>query len=147
MAGGASDYADDDEESLITAINVTPLVDVVLVLLIVFMITIPTIVASDILNERELSIRLPRASDALPLTARVNDLVVNIEAGGRYLVGGNPQSEEELTALLRQAETDNPGRVNVVIRADRACPWQFVVNVMNLCKAMKISSYSATTME
>jgi biopolymer transport protein ExbD len=147
MAGGAAGYTDEDEDAPITAINVTPLVDVVLVLLIVFMITIPTIVASDILNERELSIRLPRASDALPLTARVNDLVINIEAGGRYMVGGNPKSDEELQELLRQAEVDNPGRVNVVIRADRACPWQFVVNVMNLCKAQKISSYSATTMD
>jgi len=146
MAGGASEYTD-DEDAMITAINVTPLVDVVLVLLIVFMITIPTIVASDILNERELSIRLPRASDALPLTARVNDLVVNIEASGRYMVGGEPKTEDELKTLLRQAEADNPGRVNVVIRADRVCHWQYVVDVMNLCKAMKISSYSATTME
>ena len=44
MAGGAAGYTDDDEDAPITAINVTPLVDVVLVLLIVFMITIPTIV-------------------------------------------------------------------------------------------------------
>ena len=43
MAGGASGYADEAEEGLITDINVTPLVDIVLVLLIVFMITMPTI--------------------------------------------------------------------------------------------------------
>lgn len=147
MAVVSSSYGDDEGDSPIAEINVTPLVDIVLVLLIVFMITIPTIVAMDLLNERDLKIKLPRASAAVPLTFRVSDVIVNIEANGQYMVGGKEMTIEGLQAAIEQSEAANPERVNVMIRADKRCPWQFVVAAINVCNAVKVRSYSVTTLE
>ncbi len=145
MAGSAGGYADEGEDALITDINVTPLVDVVLVLLIVFMITMPTIVRNDALKEREMSVVLPQASEAAPLSAKPKELYVNVDADGHYKVRGKPQSEAELATILAQAQADNPGRAAVKIRADRHCRWQFVVTVMNLCNKAKIRDYQVMT--
>jgi biopolymer transport protein ExbD len=137
----SSDFVDDDQEGLITGINVTPLVDIVLVLLIVFMITVPMIVRNDLRNEREQKIALARASQAQPITSQVPTLVVNVEANGRYVVQGQGKSGAELLDFLKQAQADNPGRVAVVIRADKRCPWQFVIDVMNSCNVAGIRDY------
>jgi biopolymer transport protein ExbD len=147
MASASSGYSDDDQDSPIADINVTPLVDIVLVLLIVFMITMPAIVSIDLLNERELNIALPRASEARPITSRIEEVVVNVEATGRYVVRGARKSDTGLYNLFRQAAADNPGHVAVVIRADRNCPWNYVINVMNLCNRAQIREYTVTALE
>ncbi|HEX3657619.1 MAG TPA: biopolymer transporter ExbD [Pirellulales bacterium] len=146
MSASASTYSDDDD-ALIADINVTPLVDVVLVLLIVFMITMPTIVRQDVFKERELEVVLPQASEAMPLTAIPREVFVNIDNAGRYTVKGVPKNEQELLKSLEQAAADNPAKAIVVIRADKRCPWQFVVNVMNLCNKAKIRNYRVSTAE
>jgi biopolymer transport protein ExbD len=143
MAASTSSYSDDSGP--ITEINVTPLVDVVLVLLIMFMITVPTIIAPELLRERELSIQLPEASEARPLTAPAESLIVNIEADGRYKVSEAHKTQAELAGVLAQARADNPGRLSVLIRADKKCPWQFVVSVVNLCTQAHIP-FSVTAM-
>jgi biopolymer transport protein ExbD len=146
MAAFASSY-DDDQDAGITDINVTPLVDIVLVLLIVFMITIPTIVAIDLSRERELKIVLPEASEAKPLSSPPPRLFVNVDSSGHYAVNGDARSLQELEGTIRQASLANPGRAVVLIRADKRCPWQYVVNVMNLCNAAKIPTYSVSAAE
>ena len=147
MAAAASSYADEDADTLLTDINVTPLVDIVLVLLIVFMITVPTMVTMDLLKERELNISLPQASEARPLMFPPQELVVNVDAAGEYIVDGAKKSQSDLLALLRQAATDNPGRAIVVIRADKKCPWQSVIGVINACIQVKIRDYRVTALE
>jgi biopolymer transport protein ExbD len=146
LTASASTYSDDDD-ALIADINVTPLVDVVLVLLIVFMITMPTIVRQDVFKERELEVVLPQASEAMPLTAIPREVFVNIDNGGRYTIKGVPKNAPELLKSLEQAAADNPAKAIVVIRADKRCPWQFVVNVMNLCNKAKIRNYRVSTAE
>jgi biopolymer transport protein ExbD len=141
MAASTSAYADEGDEAMITDINVTPLVDVVLVLLIVFMITVPTIVALDALKERELNVQLPQASEAKPLIAKPKGIVVNIDVEGNYTVSGRRVSDAELFQLLQQAETDNPGRTSVIIRADRNSRWQRVGTAMNMCNRAHIRDY------
>jgi biopolymer transport protein ExbD len=145
MAGSGSTYSDEGEDALISDINVTPLVDIVLVLLIVFMITMPTIVKMDALKERELNVVLPQASEAMPLIAKPKEVFVNVDADGQYTVKQKKQTEQDLLKLLEQAQADNPGRATVVIRADKRCRWQFVVNVMNLCNKARIRDYRVST--
>ncbi len=126
---------------MITDINVTPLVDVVLVLLIVFMITVPTMVALDALKERELKVLLPQASEAKPLVAKPKELIVNVDAEGHFIVQQAKLTEPDLLRVLEQAHVDNPGRASVIIRADKNCRWQRVASVMNLCNKAKIRDY------
>jgi biopolymer transport protein ExbD len=147
MSASSSHYSDEESEALISDINVTPLVDIVLVLLIVFMITMPTIVAAEALRERELSVVLPQASEARPLTSKPKEVFVNVDAEGRYIVRQSRLSEQELYQLLKQADADNPGRATVIIRADRRCAWQFVATVMNLCNRANIKDYRVGTAE
>jgi biopolymer transport protein ExbD len=141
MAGSTSSYADEGDDAMITDINVTPLVDVVLVLLIVFMITVPTMVALDALKERELKVLLPQASEAKPLIAKPKELIVNVDAEGHFIVQQAKLTEPDLFKVLEQAHVDNPGRASVIIRADKNCRWQRVASVMNLCNKAKIRDY------
>lgn len=143
----ASSSAYSGEGSMISDINVTPLVDVVLVLLIVLMITMPTIVAADLLNERELNVNLPEASAAKPLTSKPQELVVNVDRSGTYTVHQARQSPQSLLQLLEQEHADNPGRATVIIRADRQCEWQAVMAVMDLCNQAKIRDYRVSAIQ
>jgi biopolymer transport protein ExbD len=141
MAASGSAYVDEGDDPLITDINVTPLVDVVLVLLIVFMITVPAMVVLDAMKEREMKVLLPQASEAKPLIAKPKDLYVNVDADGQYTVHEAKRSEQEVLQILSQAQVDNPGRTTVRIRADRRCHWQSVATVMSLCNKAGIHDY------
>ena len=119
---------------------VVPLVDTVLNLLIFFLVATRFAQA-----ERELDVKLPDASEARPLTAKAQEVSLNIDAEGHYLVAGKFVTSEELYPVLNRAWVDNPGRVSVVIRADRLCRWQSVVAAMNACHKAKIRDYHVTT--
>ena len=145
MAAGVTTFPDEGEGSTISEINVTPLVDVVLVLLIVFMVTMPTIVAIDALIERELALTLPAASEALPLTLQPETLIVNLDPTGRYFFGGRFLEPAELEGVLQQAAANNPAQQSVKLRADRRVPVEYVVFVMNVCKRVGIADCQLTT--
>jgi biopolymer transport protein ExbD len=145
MAGGASSGTYEDEGVTISEINVTPLVDVVLVLLIVFMITMPTIVAIDALNEREIELSLPYASEATPLVVQPEALIVNVDHNGRYYVEGQAASPGEVEDLLRQAAANNPASQTVILRADKRVEVDYVVFVLNMCAKLGIAGCQLTT--
>ena len=66
------------------ALNLTPLIDVVFLLLIFFLVA--TRFAQE---DRELPVKLPSASNALPMTMEPNEIVINVDAAGGYVVRGN----------------------------------------------------------
>ena len=78
-------------------INVTPLVDVVLVLLIIFMVVTP-------LLEKSIGVQLPSTEkpEALPPDAVPDQTVVRIEAAGEFLLGDAPVRGEDLEGALRE---------------------------------------------
>jgi biopolymer transport protein TolR len=98
-----------DSPSPISAINVTPFVDVVLVLLVIFMITAPTIMKDS------LGIQLPKASSSDG--AKPETLAVAINAQGQILVNGNLSSAEELKLTAEAAIQKNP-QTQALIAAD-----------------------------
>ena len=83
----------------------------------------------------------------MPLIAKPKEVFVNVDADGHYTVRQKNQTEQDLLKMLEQAHADNPSRATVVIRADKRCRWQFVVNVMNLCNKAKIRDYRVSTAE
>jgi len=119
---------------------IVPLVDTVLNLLIFFLVATRFAQA-----ERELDVKLPDASEARPLTAQAAEMSLNIDAEGHYSIDGKLLGAEELYPVLNQAWVNNPGRVSVMIRADRSCRWQSVVAAMNACHKAKIRDYHVTT--
>lgn len=110
------------------ALSMTPLIDVVFLLLIFFL------VASRLSQEdRELDIPLPSAGNAMPMTTEPQELVVNIDDQGSIFVNSKYLEEEQFEQLLRRAIVNNPLGQSVIIRADRRVPVQKPVNVMDIC--------------
>ena len=101
MGASGGGYSDEDEASLMTDINITPLVDVVLVLLIVFLITVPSIVASTALK-----VNLPESSAGSGAsTAQPWELGLQSDETGvvRLYLGAAPTSREALEKLLDES--------------------------------------------
>ena len=129
-----------DKGSALSSLSLTPLIDIVFLLLIFFLVA--TRFAEE---ERELDVNLPVASDAKPLTQKPDIAWVNIDRDGSYLVQGKIVDLDELEAILGQAATNNPGTQSVKIRGDRASDLQHAVAVMNLCKKVNIRDCSIAT--
>ncbi len=108
----------------IAAINVTPFVDVSLVLLIIFMVVMPT------LTER---VRLPVTNDPLrlPATASTMDVVVN--ADGTVVLGSVVVRREMLTSELERIHARHPD-TKIAVRGDRNVAYGAVTGVMRDCR-------------
>jgi len=131
-----------DKGSALSNLSLTPLIDIVFLLLIFFLVA--TRFAEE---EREMDIDLPAASEAKPLTSKPRELFINIDEKGRYYVTGKIVTLEELDPILEAAWVNNPGRASVVIRADKRAAVQFLVGAMNACNKANIRDYRITTSE
>jgi biopolymer transport protein ExbD len=128
--------------SVASTLSLTPLIDVVFLLLIFFLVT-----SEFEEEERRLDIVLPTATSATPMTSKPREIVVDIDAGGMVYLGGQPTSLDELQRLLQTAVASNPTNQSVVIRADQTTAFQPVVSVMDICNKTGVSDYSVTTQE
>ncbi len=125
-----------DKGRLASGLELTPMIDVVFLLMIFFL------VASKLEEaDRIIDVVLPKASAAKPLTVRPTEFIINIDRDGRYYAGAKPVTLPELSALLVQAAADNPGRQQVVVRADENTLHRFVVGAMNACVQAGIDDY------
>ena len=134
MAMGKIPGTDGDEaDGVFSEINITPLTDIFLVLLIIFMVT-----SSVIVNQGQgaakagLKVNLPKGS-AADVTPATTDLSVAVLADGRLVLAGDVVTEDELKKALVEAELKNPSTL-VVIQADEGVPHGKVVAVMELAK-------------
>ena len=125
------------------SLSLTPLVDVVFLLLIFFLVA--TEFAKE--QERRLDLLLPEASEAQPLTSEPREMVVNVDAQGRYFAAGRYLTLDELDAELRQTWANNLHRASVVIRADKRCPWEYVLAAVNACLKADVRQYRVTALE
>jgi len=125
--------------SAIGSLSVTPLIDVVFLLLIFFLVS-----SRFSEEERELDLNLPNVSEALPATLEPSELVINIDAEGRFFIDGAFRQAEEVEQILRRSQANNPLTQSVVIRGDRQSNWESVATAMNICKKVGIFEYTAT---
>jgi biopolymer transport protein ExbD len=111
----------DDSDEVMNEINMTPLVDVMLVLLIIFIITVPVM-------KHAVNIDLPRASnvvqDAKPETIRLS-----VDASGAYYWNEAPVAEADLAAQLSAAAVKQP-QPELHIRGDKAVRYERVALAM-----------------
>ena len=119
-------FSDDDEQGLMNEINMTPLVDVMLVLLIVFMVTIPVI-------HHAVKIDLPHASsqkeDAKP--AQIN---VSVQEDGTVLWDGAQVDDAALRAKIAAAAQTTP-QPELHLNADRKVAYEKVAQVMSAAQS------------
>ncbi len=105
-------------------INVTPLVDVMLVLLIIFMITVPMLS-----HKIEINLPQPAPPPPVPPPPPPEPLTLSVRATGQYFLADEPISEEALQAQLRVAGTKDP-QPELDIRAEKNAKYQWVATVM-----------------
>jgi biopolymer transport protein TolR len=106
-------------------INVTPLVDVMLVLLIIFMVTAPLMNAG-------VDIDLPKAQ-APPITMEEDQLILSIDKDKNYYIGKNPISGDEMPAKLAAIAQANPDQP-VFLKADGTVPYSEVAYLLAAAK-------------
>jgi len=128
---------DDAGDGVFAEINITPLTDIFLVLLIIFMVTSSVIANTgaqgDGAARAGLKVNLPRGG-AADVTASGSELSVAILSDGRLVLAGNVVTAEELGAALKKARDDNPGTL-VIVQADEGVPHGKVVEVMEQAKS------------
>ncbi len=130
--GGGDDF-ESDEGGGFSDINITPLTDIFLVLLIIFMVTSSVIVNSSNGAKAGLKVNLPQGGSA-DVATRSTDLVVAVLADGRLVLGGDVVSEAELRQAFDAAHAESSDTM-VVVQADEGVPHGKVVEVMELAKA------------
>ena len=111
----------DDTDEVMNEINMTPLVDVMLVLLIIFIITIPVM-------KHSVNIELPRASNQ-PQDAKPQTIRLTVDAEGRYFWNDTAVDDAQLRQLLTDAASKKPQSL-LHIRGDRAVRYERVAQAM-----------------
>ncbi len=114
-----------DDEGL-NDINVTPLVDIMLVLLIIFMVTTTYIVSPSI------EIVLPEASTGGPTETSVLGLMLGED--GTLLMNGENATEQQLRNFIRSDVSGEPEDIQAIIAADRNCRHGDVVHLIDVIK-------------
>ena len=125
--------------SAVGSLSITPLIDVVFLLLIFFLVS-----SRFSKEERELDLNLPSVTQALPAMAQPHELVVNIDEEGRYYIDGGFRQLEQVEQTLRRAKANNPLTQTVVIRADKKTQCEPLLVAIGLCKKVGINEYTAT---
>lgn len=121
------------KKGMITEINVTPMVDVVLVLLVIMMVSATYIVS------QSLKVELPKTSNGADSVQSL--AAVTIVKGGSVYYNQKPISESELAGKLKEAHSANPD-VNLIVSADKEVPHGQVVHVIDVARGQGIFKFA-----
>jgi biopolymer transport protein ExbD len=133
MAGGGSAFSSEDDGRMITDINVTPLVDIVLVLLIIFMVTTTYIVNPSI------KVDLPKAATG---TEQVKTpLALTLEKDGALFLNGQPSDDAAVGRFIAGELPKNP-ELQAIIAADKVVPHGQVVRIIDLVKRAGVRRFA-----
>ena len=112
------------DDHLLASINVTPFVDVVLVLLIIFMITAAVV-------EFGLQVSVPKTTVSTAQPQR-EFLTLEIASDGRLVLSGAAVSLYDITMAAKRADPKEP---KVYVRVHKSAPWEVVAQVLAECRA------------
>lgn len=133
MASGG--FLADDEPGEIAEINVTPLVDIMLVLLVIFMATATYITSGS------LEVELPQAQSSSQQKPSGKAIQIVVHEDGHLLVDNEKIESDELDTLLMQRIQD-PQQVHAIVAADRHAHYGTVVEVIDHIRGHGIAVFS-----
>ena len=133
MAGGASFGGDDDNGRMIVDINVTPLVDITLVLLIIFMVTASYIVSPAI------KVDLPKAASGSDQTKTT--LAITISKDNQVYLNGERSSDQRIVDYIHGELPTNPD-LQAIIAADKVVSHGDVIHVIDLVKRSGVHRFA-----
>ena len=122
-------------QTSLSDINITPLVDVVLVLLIIFMVTAPVL-------QSGIEVNVPKTRTVKEITEE--RLVISVDKQQRVFLGNDAVNINEIAAKLRQKIRD-PKHQSIFVRADEDVPFGAFATVMDAVKSSGITNVSIVT--
>ena len=127
MAGGAR------KKGMITDINVTPLVDIMLVLLIIFMLT------ANLIAKQAIEVELPKAAQGS--TPTPTTLAVTLTRDGQMYLNGQPVTPDGLRSSVKAALAKDP-KTQAIIAGDKDVSHGRVVWVLDVIKSLGVVSFA-----
>jgi len=125
---------DNNDDEIISSINVTPLVDIMLVLLIIFML-VSTFVEKDAIE-----IELPHAATGSEIENKTVSILVSKD-GNYFLAGAKMESFNELEQKIKIRRDKNP-EIQVVIAADRKVYHGKVIEIIDMVRKLEIYKFA-----
>jgi biopolymer transport protein ExbD len=134
----AADLGDDDDG--ITGINITPMVDIMLVLLVIFMVTTTTI------NQVEgMQVDKPDAATGKTLDEIPQSILLVCHADGSYVVDGDPLDKDEDIIERIKAKLENNSDLQGVVQCDEAAQVGKMVHLIDLLRNNGVKKYAIAT--
>ncbi|MEZ4846556.1 MAG: protein TolR [Bdellovibrionota bacterium] len=121
----------------LSEINITPFVDVVLVLLIIFMVAAP-------MMQQGVEVQLPKTNSKSNVTIKENDVILSIDGKKNIFIGKTQVSRKELADKL-QGVFKNKNSKELYLEADKSINYGFVVDVMATAKNAGIEKVGLVT--
>ena len=131
MAGSSK-----NDDGMITSINITPMVDIMLVLLIIFMVTANIIVTPNI------PVKLPSAATGEPTETKTLSIVITKD--NRYFIEGKEINLKDMTAYItdKKEELKDKKKLQLVIAADREAYHGKVMKIVDIIRKLGITDYA-----
>jgi biopolymer transport protein ExbD len=132
-SGGSEEGGDAGAENVVAEINITPLTDVFLVLLIIFMVTSTALVESEAASRAGVKVVLPKANTAGPVSQRRSDPVLTVTKSNEVYLGAKKIELANLEAEIKKALTE-VGSETLLIRGDKSVLLGAAVDIMSVAK-------------
>jgi biopolymer transport protein ExbD/biopolymer transport protein TolR len=123
-------------QTALAEINITPLVDVVLVLLVIFMLTAPVL-------QSGINVAVPKTKTVKEITEQRT--VLTIDKDQRVFMGDQPINLADLPSRLQQSSNTDPAHRIIYLRADERVPFGAFASVMDAVKQAGITNISIVT--
>ncbi len=124
----------DSEEDAITGINVTPLVDITLVLLIIFMVT------ARFISEPSIGVKLPKSSTSAPGDSSERNVFLTINANREIFLNNQAVTQDKLPESIREMIQKRPD-LNLVLRADKNVPHGDVIAILDEVRSQGVTQF------
>lgn len=125
------------KKGAISDINVTPLVDVMLVLLVIFMVTAPLMLNG-------IQLKLPKTKETNPINLKAEQVILSFSATEEYFLGKNKVLAGELVPLIKKQFSENKTQI-LFLRADENLAYGKVAKLMSFLKKGGISDIALVT--